>query len=151
MTAVLAGPQTETIVVLGCEDNALHSCLAGYTGPLLTVKVRGRKHVRILVTCPPLTICKCVGAEVYEHIVLHLLPLHLGFRRYGTIGGRDRTIIARSRHRKRGDGCQENIYASSHIVIYAASVLLSASSEGTVEVDGGLQKEILVGYHIELG
>ena len=105
MTAVLAGPQAEAVMMLGCEDNALHSGLAGYTGPLLTVKVRWSEDVRVLISGTPLIVGESIGAKMNEHIIFHSLPLQLSGSRYRAIWLRSLAFLARSRHHKHGDGC----------------------------------------------
>ena len=119
-------------MVLGREDDTLHPGLPGDAGPLLTVQAGGCKDVRVLLPRPPLAVRKRVGAEMYEHVVLHPLPLDLRLRGHGTVGSGDGAVIARSRHRECGDGCQDNIY-SSHIAMYDVLVtvcLRQASGTG---------------------
>ena len=67
-------PHAETAMVLGGEDNALHSCLFANPRPLPAVETRRIEQLRVLVSVTPFLICVSVQRVMYECIHLHLLP-----------------------------------------------------------------------------
>ena len=73
----LEGPQAETVVVLGGQDDSLHACRHKGLGPLLTVQPGGLESLGVGIPIPPFAVIEGVQAEMDEGISLHLLPGHL--------------------------------------------------------------------------
>ena len=85
MSAGRIGPQTETVVVFGSDDNAFHACSLGCGYPLATVEGCGVEDVFGLGSLAPLKAGEGVGAEMAEHVGLHALPAKLSWCRAGAI------------------------------------------------------------------
>ena len=84
VVGVFRGPQAETVVVLGGEDDAFHAGGLHRGGPLTGVQPGGGETAQWCIAVAPLAVAEGVGAEVYEGVSFHLLPRHL-------LGGGQRT------------------------------------------------------------
>ena len=74
MSSGLRGPQTETIMVLGCENNHLESSLFQSDNPLFSIEVGRKKQSRIFCAITPLASCEGVHAKMNERSKFKLLP-----------------------------------------------------------------------------
>src|SRR5690606_35402625 len=77
MRTVFAWPEAKPIVMLGRNDNSLHTGLLRDPRPLPRIQGAGSEYLRILVTVPPFQIRERIRPEMDEHIVFHLQPGHL--------------------------------------------------------------------------
>ena len=93
MPAFRIGPEAESVVVLGGEDDPAETRILGDSRPLVAVQVRGLEKVFRFRSLAPFKAGECVGAEVDEHIHLHSLPRNLGCCRQDSV--RFRRLIAR--------------------------------------------------------
>ena len=105
--ALRVGPQTEAVVMLGSEDDALESRVLGHRHPLVAVEGGGVEDVLRLRALAPLQTSEGVGSEVAEHIHLHPLPGHLRGRGHRPVrGGRILRQEANSpKEKKQKQGC----------------------------------------------
>ena len=81
-----AGPEAETVVVLGRDNNALETGGFRRGGPLAAVQVRRVEQVFGLRPVAPFAPGESVGSEMAEHIHLHRLPFQLVGRGNGAVG-----------------------------------------------------------------
>ena len=79
-------PHTETTVVLGCEDDTLHTRLFTDACPLPAVKVRWVKQFQRLIAEAPFLVGVRIQRIMDEGIHLHILPPQLILRRYRATG-----------------------------------------------------------------
>ena len=77
-------PHTETAVMLGCENDSLHTSLLAHARPLPTIKVLGIEQGWILVAITPFLVSVGVHRVMDERIHLHILPPELVGARKGT-------------------------------------------------------------------
>ena len=77
MTTDRIWPQAESVVMLCCDDDALHAGSLGDRSPLSTVHLSRVEQFGLLLTASPLCTGEGVGTEMHEHIVFHFLPFHL--------------------------------------------------------------------------
>ena len=64
-------------MVLGREDDALHTCLFADTSPLAAVEVRGIEELQFLVAKTPLLVGVGIERIMDEGIHLHVIPFQL--------------------------------------------------------------------------
>src|SRR5690606_41495757 len=81
-------PQTKAVMVLGCDDDRLHSSPFGNSRPLTGVQIAWIKHGWIFISMPPFFIRKSIRSEMDKHVVFHLLPIYL-------LGAGHRVIVHR--------------------------------------------------------
>ena len=74
MGGELGWPETESVMVFGSEDHALHSGFFEGLHPLAGIELGWVEASRILVTFAPLFSAKGVWSEMDEAVVHHLVP-----------------------------------------------------------------------------
>ena len=83
--AVFAGPEAKAVMVFGGDDDAFHTGELRGTRPLPGIKFGRIEHFGVFVPMPPFLIGKGIRAEVDEHVIFQLLPLHLRIGRQGAV------------------------------------------------------------------
>ena len=73
-------------MVLGGEDDALHTRLLADARPLPTVEAGGIKQLWVFIAETPFLIGLGVARVVYTRIHLHILPPQLVLTGHGTLG-----------------------------------------------------------------
>ena len=94
------GPHTETTVVLGRKDNALHARLLADSCPLSAIQIRRIKQFQRLIAETPFLVGVCVQRIVYEGIHLHILPPQLVLRRHRATWCRFCFLAVRMNHQR---------------------------------------------------
>ena len=61
-------------MVLSRNDHPLGTCCFGRTNPLPAIQFGRIEHIRRLCTMPPFQVGKCIGTEMEEEIVFHIVP-----------------------------------------------------------------------------
>lgn len=75
------GPEAETVVMFGGDDDAAEAGGTSHSSPLVAVEVRGVEDIFGLGAGSPFSPRESVGTEMTEHIHLHALPTYLSFGR----------------------------------------------------------------------
>ncbi len=75
--AEAAGPEAETIVMLGSDDDALCAGIPRNLCPLPAIQRRRIEYRRVFRALAPFHIRKCIWTEMHEEIEFHFMPFHL--------------------------------------------------------------------------
>ena len=81
-------PQTEAVVMLGCEYHTLHSAALQRAYPLVTVEGVGIEDTRVSISVAPLLVLERVRSEMDKRIRSHLHQFYLLGCRDGIDGSR---------------------------------------------------------------
>jgi len=77
MVGVFAGPQAESIMMLGRDNHHLHPGILKHPDPLPDIQLRRIKDGRVFGPVTPFAICKGIDGEMGKGNIFPLLPSQL--------------------------------------------------------------------------